>query len=52
MGQIVKLLPELSVIRTVNDKLMSYNVEMTEIQVAHFGKNIHRSRLRVQRSSL
>ena len=38
MGQTVKLLPELSVIRTVNDKLMSYNVEFTEVTGGTFWK--------------
>ena len=38
MGQLVKLLPELSVIRTVNDKLMSYNVEFTEVTGGTFWK--------------
>ena len=38
MGQTVKLLPELSVIRTVNEKLMSYNVEFTEVTGGTFWK--------------
>ena len=38
MGQTVTLLPELSVIRTVNDKLMSYNVEFTEVTGGTFWK--------------
>ena len=38
MGQTVNLLPELSIIRTVNDRLMSYNVEMTEITGGTFWK--------------
>ena len=38
MGETVKLLPELSVIRTVNDKLMSYNVEFTEVTGGTFWK--------------
>ena len=38
MGQSVTLLPELSVIRTVNERLMSYNVEFTEVTGGTFWK--------------
>ncbi len=38
MGQTVTLLPELSVIRTVNERLMSYNVEFTEVTGGTFWK--------------
>ncbi len=38
MGETVRLLPELSVIRTVNERLMSYNVEFTEVTGGTFWK--------------
>lgn len=38
MGEKVTLLPSLSVLRTVNEKLMSYNVEFTEVTGGTFWK--------------
>ena len=38
MAQTVKLQPQLQILRTVNERLMSYNVEMTEVTGGTFWK--------------
>ncbi len=52
MEKVIRLSPEsLKAVRTVNDKLASYNIEFTEVTGGTFGRHTPLSKLPEQKNS-